>query len=130
MRSRYEKLIEQVNEGEGFELLRLACRKFDPKAPHLKQHSKAQFYRLPDDKCKNFAAVLERIDLIERLCKAMTEATGERPDDEFLAEILVPGMTRTRCWNWIYQQLSHMIISKSKALEDPSIRRTMKRCEN
>ena len=92
MRGRYEKLVEQVNEGEGFELLRLACRKFDPKAPRLKQHLKAQFYRLPDDKCKNFAAVLERVDLIERLCKAMTEATGERPDDEFLAEILVPGM--------------------------------------
>ena len=35
---------------------------------------------------------MERIDVIERLCKSLSEATGERPSDEFLAEMLVPSL--------------------------------------
>ena len=35
---------------------------------------------------------MERIDVIERLCKSLSEATGERPSDEILAEMLVPSL--------------------------------------
>ena len=64
-----------VEGGEGFELFQ--SRKSDLRLPHLKCHLKMQFYRLPDIKCKKFSATLERVEHVERLCKAMTEAADE-----------------------------------------------------
>ena len=72
--------------------MRLLSRKYDPYAPGMKQLVKQQFYGLPNNKCKNFLAVVERIALIERLCTELIECAGSRPDDAFLAEMLYPSL--------------------------------------
>ena len=92
MRSKNNSMLNQVSDGQGYELLRLLSRRYDPQSPHGRQIYQAKIWALADDKCRSFNDVCARVELIERLCIQMEEATGKRPSKEILADALYPSL--------------------------------------
>ena len=92
MEGKIDGMLSQCKRDCGFELLRMVSRKYDPQYKHVKQNLKSKLFALANDKCQSFGDVIKRVDRIEALCVEMQEATGERPSDEFLAEIFVPSL--------------------------------------
>ena len=88
IQDKVEDVLKLLVPGQGYELLRIAARKFDPQAPNMKQHIKGQFYALPNDTCNHFAAVWECVALLDKLSSEFAVVFGDLPDDDFFAEML------------------------------------------
>ena len=67
-------------------------RRFDPVNPNLRQMMQAQMYGLANQKCKDFAAVISRVALIDRMANDQAEQCGNRPSDDTLADIFFPSL--------------------------------------
>lgn len=87
-----ESVVYDCPKDAGLDFLRLLCRKYNPQYKNVALSYKASIFALANQKCKNVAEVVKRIDTLEKLAQDMCEATGSRPESDLLAEVLVPSL--------------------------------------
>ena len=109
LKDKCHDVVESVPRGgNGFELLRLLVRRFDPVNPNLRQMMQAQMYGLANQKCKDFSAVIARVTLIDRLANDQAEQCGSRPADDVLADIFFPSLDRSSLTELMHYRVDHI----------------------
>ena len=87
-----ENILSQVKADEGYEVIRMLCRQFDPRNPDLRQLLQSELFGMANRKCQDVSSVVARMMTIDKIVVEMQAQCGEAPNDATLADIFAPSL--------------------------------------